>query len=198
MSGPRPVLRGERVFLRAGERDDIPTFVGWFNDGETTSFLLMRAPMSQAAEEGWFDRMLAAQGRDGYFFVICLLGGGQPIGTIGLFELDEINGSAGVGISIGEKSLWGKGFGTDALQALLDFGFGELRLERIWLDVYDYNVRGRRSYEKCGFVPEGTKRRGVYRRGEYSDVLLMSILRDEWAAQTRKRSWDYEDDRPAG
>ena len=60
-----------------------------------------------------------------------------------------------MGIVIGEKSLWGQGYGTDALNALLDFGFGELRLERIWLEVNDDNLRGKRSYEKCGFVLRG-------------------------------------------
>jgi len=192
----RPVIRGARVLLRAAERSDVPTFVRWFNDGEMLSYLLMRAPMSQAAEEGWFERMMATQGKDGYFFVICQLVDGAPIGTIGLFDLDEANGKAGVGISIGEKALWGKGLGTDALNALLDFGFGELRLERIWLEVYDYNERGRRSYEKCGFVLEGTQRRAVYKGGRFHDVQLMAILRDEWAAIERPRSWDYADDRP--
>ena len=197
--GPsRPVIRGERVYLRAAERSDIPTFVSWFNDGETLAYLSMRAPMSEAAEEGWFDRMLAGQGKEGYFFVICRLGDGRPIGSLGLFALDETNGSAGVGIALGEKQLWGQGLGTDALRALLDFGFGELRLERIWLDVYDFNDRGRRSYEKCGFVLEGTKRRAMYRQGEFHDVQLMAILRDEWAALGHRRSWDYADDQQAG
>jgi RimJ/RimL family protein N-acetyltransferase len=51
----------------------------------------------------------------------------------------------------------GQGLGTDAMFALLDFGFGQLRLERMWLEVYDFNRRARRSYEKCGFVLEGTE-----------------------------------------
>ncbi len=136
--------------------------------------------------------MLETQGKDAYHFVICLLADDQPIGTIGLFRIDHVNGSAGIGIAIGVKSLWGKGLGTDAMFALLDFGFGQLRLERMWLEVYDYNERARRSYEKCGFVLEGTERHAVYKQGRHHDVHLMSILRDEWAAQQRKRSWDYQ------
>lgn len=189
---PLHMIRGERVFLRGPERSDIPIFVRWFTDAETTSFLAMRAPMSLPMEENWFERMLAGQGKDGYLFVICSLESGEPIGNTALFDLDFSNGAAGMGITIGEKALWGRGYGTDALNALLDFGFGELRLERIWLDVYDFNVRARRSYEKSGFVLEGTKRHGFFRRGRHVDVLLMSILRDEWARLERKRSWDYE------
>lgn len=197
MTGPvpaLPVLRGERVFLRAPERTDIPTFVGWFNDSLTTSFVTMRAPMSLAMEEQWFEGMLQRQGKDGYHFVMCRLDDGKPIGTIGLFELDLTNGSAGIGITIGERSLWGRGYGTDAMHALLDFGFGQLRLERMWLDVYDFNVRARRSYDKAGFVLEGTRRRAMFKRGRYHDVHLMSILRDEWAAQERRRTWDYDEE----
>ncbi|MDP8905588.1 MAG: GNAT family N-acetyltransferase [Chloroflexota bacterium] len=187
-----PMLRGERVFLRASERSDIPLFVRWFNDAETASFLSQRAPLSVPLEEGWFERMLAGQGREGYHFVICRIDDDQPIGTVGLFALDHINGSAGMGISIGEKSLWGQGYGTDALNALTDFAFGELRLERVWLDVYEFNSRARRSYEKCGFVLEGTKRSAFFRRGRFVDIHLMSILRREWEQLDRRRSWDYE------
>jgi RimJ/RimL family protein N-acetyltransferase len=184
-----PMIRGRHVYLRAAERSDIPAFVRWLNDRDTASFLSLRAPLSVPLEEKWFERMLEDQGKGGYHFVICRLEEDRPIGTIGLFALDLVDGSAGMGITIGDKSLWGKGLGTDALLALLDFGFGELRLERIWLDVFDFNPRARRSYEKCGFVLEGTKRHAVHRRGEFHDIHLMSILRHEWQAQDRPRSW---------
>lgn len=187
-----PIIRGERVYLRAQERSDVPIFVRWFNDSETTSFLSMRAPMSEPMEEAWFNGMVGQQGKGTYHFTICLLVDDRPIGTIGLFDVDNVNGSAGIGISIGEKSLWGQGLGTDAMLALLDFGFGQLRIERMWLDVYDFNARARRSYEKCGFVLEGTRRHAIFKRGQFYDVQLMSILRDEWAAQDRKRMWEHD------
>lgn len=187
-----PVIRGERVYLRATERSDVPTFVRWFNDSETLSYLSMRAPMSEAAEEQWFTEMTKHEGKEAFHFVMCRLEDDRPIGTIGLFRVDTVNGNAGIGIGIGEKSLWGKGYGTDAMFALLDFGFGQLRLERMWLEVTDFNARARRSYEKCGFVLEGTERRAIFKVGRYHDIHLMSILREEWAAQERKRTWDYE------
>jgi RimJ/RimL family protein N-acetyltransferase len=189
---PLPILRGEHVYLRPAERADIPNFVRWLNDAETTSFLNMRAPMSEAMEEKWFEGMVERQGKDHYHYVICLLKNDQPIGSLGLFAVDYVNGNGGIGISIGEKSLWGKGYGTDAMNALLDFGFGMLRLERMWLEVYVFNKRARRSYDKSGFVLEGVERRGVFKQGRYLDVELMSMLRDEWAALPRKKSWDHE------
>ena len=180
--GTEPMITHGRVFLRAAERDDIPRFVAWFNDWRTTRTLGIRAPMSLASEERWFEGMLADQGKGGYFFVACLLEDDRPIGTIGLFELDLANGSAGLGISIGDAADRGRGLGTDMLRALLGFAFGQLRLERVWLDVYEVNPGARRVYERAGFVHEGTLRRAIFREGRHLDVHRMAILADEWRA----------------
>jgi RimJ/RimL family protein N-acetyltransferase len=181
-----PIIQGERVYLRPSERSDIDDFVRWFNDADTLRYLAMRAPMGRAAEERWFDGMLERQGKRDYLFVICLKEDGRAIGTIGLHEVDLEAGSAAFGIAIGEKAEWDKGYGTDALNAICDFGFGELRLERIWLDVYAPNLRAQRSYEKAGFQREGTMRRALFKRGEYADVHRMSLLRSEWRAMPRR------------
>ena len=188
----RPTIRGEKVYLRPPERDDVPLFVAWFSDADVLRHLMMRAPMSVALEEAWFERMLTAEGKTDYHFVICLLADGRPIGTVGLNDIHERSGHAEFGIAIGEKEEWGKGYGTDALNAICDFGFGELRLERIELHVYAENERGRRAYVKAGFVHEGTLRRAHFARGQHQDVHLMSQLRDEWQALPRKKSWEFE------
>lgn len=189
---PSPVIRGRHVYLRPAERSDLATFVRWFADAEVARNLALRAPFSQAMEEGWFERTVAAQGTSDYHFVICLRADGRPIGTIGLHGLDWENGSAEFGIAIGEKAEWNKGFGTDALNAICDFGFGELRLERIQLHVYTGNDAARRSYEKAGFRMEGTLRHARFDRGEHRDVHLMSLLRDEWQSMDRPRSWELD------
>jgi RimJ/RimL family protein N-acetyltransferase len=181
----RPIIRGEHVYLRPSERSDVPTFVRWFTDADVIRNLAMRAPMSLAAEERWFDRMLESQGREIHHFVICLLADDRAIGTVGLHDVDLRHGTAEFGIAIGEKGEWGRGYGTDATRAICDFGFAELRLERIGLFVYADNPRGRRAYEKAGFVHEATLRRAHYARGDHEDVHVMSILRAEWLAGPR-------------
>jgi RimJ/RimL family protein N-acetyltransferase len=186
----RPIIRGERVYLRAPERSDIPTFVRWFNDADILRNLAMRAPMSEAAEDRWFDQMLTTQGTTNLHLVICLADGDRAIGTIGLHGIDQTNGTAEFGIAIGEKDQWGKGYGTDATRAICDFGFGELRLERIGLHVYADNERGRRAYEKAGFTLEATLRRAHFARGEHHDVHVMGLLRDEWLARPGRRAWE--------
>jgi RimJ/RimL family protein N-acetyltransferase len=188
---PRPLLRAERLYLRPAERGDIPRFVRWLSDADVMRNLAMRLPMSTPLEEAWFERMLEAQGKTGYHFVICLLDDGRPIGTAGLEGLDWENGSAMFGILIGEKDEWGKGYATETLNAICDFAFGELRIERVWLEVYAENTRGIRAYEKAGFRHEGTRRHARFQRGEHQDAHVMSLLRDEWHALDRKRSWEY-------
>ena len=180
--GPTPPIATGLVYLRAAERRDIPIFVRWFNDLRTTRTLLMISPMSEASEERWFDQMIEHQGKDGWHFVVCRRADDRPVGTIGLHDVDLRNGSAGLGITIGDPADTGQGYGSDALRALVGFGFEQLRLERVWLDVYDYNERARRVYERIGFRHEGTLRRALYRDGAFHDVHRMAILRDEWSA----------------
>lgn len=178
-----PMLRGRLVFLRPAERTDLPTFVGWLTDAETTRNLLLRGPLSLAMEERWFEDLLEHHGGDRWHFVICRLADGRAVGVIDLHEIDMTNGGAGIGIVIGESADRSVGYGGDALAALLDFAFDELRLERVWLDVFDSNAGARRLYERVGFVREATFRHGVYRGGRYDDVHRLAILRSEWTGR---------------
>ena len=187
---PLPTIRGELVYLRPAERDDIDLFVRWFADAETTRYLSTRAPFSKAQEEKWFESMVEQQGKRQYHFVICLLADDRAIGTAGFHHVNQEDGHATFGISIGEKAEWSKGYGTDALRAICDFGFGQLRLERIELDVYITNLRAQRSYEKAGFVSEGILRHAQFADGAFQDLRRMSLLREEWAAQPQRRPWD--------
>lgn len=177
-----PMLRGELVYLRPAERSDIPLFVRWMSDARTTRNLLLRSPIGQAIEERWFDTMLEHHGRERWFFVICRLVDGRPVGSLDLHALDETNGSSGIGIAIGDPADTGQGYGSDALRVLVRFGFDELRLVRLWLDVYDENEGARRVYERLGFVQEATFRRGVFRGGRFRDVHRLGMLKEEWDA----------------
>lgn len=174
------MIYGERVRLRAIEREDIPTFVRWFNDPEVRHFLLMYEPMSKAKEEQWFEERLKA--KDDFLFAIeaHTEHGWVHIGNLGLHNVDWKNRSATFGIVLGEKAYWGQGYGTDATRTMLGFAFRELNLHRVTLDVHDYNPRAMRCYEKAGFRHEGTKREALFRDGRYHDVHIMSVLQHEF------------------
>jgi RimJ/RimL family protein N-acetyltransferase len=94
-------------------------------------------------------------------------------------------------MAIGEHAQRGKGYASDAVNALLDFCFGQLRLERVWLVTDEVNERAQHIYRKAGLVEEGRLRRAFYQDGRFQDDVRMAILRDEWEAIDRKRSWDY-------
>jgi RimJ/RimL family protein N-acetyltransferase len=174
------MIPGERVRLRALERDDVPTFVRWFNDPEVRHYLAAYLPMSMAQEERWLEARLDA--KDEFFFVVEALVDDvfTPIGTICLVGIDWKNSIANFGTMIGEKTYWGQGLGTEATRVLLRFAFEELNLHRVQLDVYDFNARAIRCYEKAGFQHEGTKRQALFRAGRYRDVHIMGILREEF------------------
>jgi RimJ/RimL family protein N-acetyltransferase len=104
------------------------------------------------------------------------------IGCLGLHEMDLRNRHAVFGISVGDKSYWGKGHGSEATRLILDHAFLTLNLNRVWLQVFEYNPRGIRCYEKIGFRHEGRLRQHVYRDGRYWDTLVMGILCSDWDA----------------
>jgi RimJ/RimL family protein N-acetyltransferase len=184
--GPEHILRDGPVFLRPAERDDLPIFVAWLTDARTTRTLALRSPLSQAGEERWFETMVERQGQGQWHFVICRVDDGRPVGAVELRDIDQTNGSAGLGIVIGDPADTGRGYGTAALRAVVAFGMDELRLERIWLDVYAFNDRARRVYERVGFVREGTLRHALFRGGRFHDVDRMAILPEEWHAAKRE------------
>jgi RimJ/RimL family protein N-acetyltransferase len=182
--GRVPILRGDRIYLRSGERTDIPMWVRWFNDLRTTRTTMFLGPIGTASEDAWFTQMSEHHGKDRWFFVICRLDDDRPVGSIDLHQVDLRNGSASLGIAIGDPVDTGKGYGSDALRTLLGFGFDQLRLERIELEVYDYNEGARRLYERVGFRHEGTSRHALYSDGAFHDVDRMSVLREEWTGRS--------------
>ena len=104
------------------------------------------------------------------------------VGNIGLFDVRTKDRGAELGIALGREYI-GRGYGTDAVRVIVDYGFREMGLHRIQLGVAPYNPAGIRAYEKAGFVEEGRYRESVLHDGHWYDEVLMSILDREWAAR---------------
>lgn len=178
---------GERIRLRRDERSDLPMFVEWLNDPLVRRFLSLHLPISQANEEGWFEKMLTLPPAEQPFAIeIMEKGGWCLIGNCGFFDFDQRVRSAEVGILIGEKTAWNKGYGTEVMRLLLRIGFETLNLNRIFLRVDRDNLGGIRAYEKAGFIHEGCFRQGTYRENHYQDMLFMSVLHSEWHPDEEK------------
>lgn len=168
--------------LRAIERSDIPRFVRWLNDPEVTEFLLISHPLSTDMEEKWYENQLQNDPASGQVMAIEVLVGDAwlHIGNTGLHDVNQISRYAEFGIFIGEKDYWNRGYGSMATNLILRYGFETLNLNRIYLHVYQNNLRGISSYEKAGFVKEGVLRQGVYKNGRYLDLIVMAMLKSEW------------------
>lgn len=174
------MFEGELVRLAHIQRSNLEAYKRWFRDYEVQRFLAPDGayPITDEAEEAWYER--AAISETAYGFAIHTLEGDRLIGNCSLFKIDNRSRHAEFGIIVGEKDYWGKGYGTDATRVLLRFAFDELNLNRVSLWVYAFNERAIRSYEKAGFVHEGTARQFIFREGQYHDAHLMAILREDW------------------
>jgi RimJ/RimL family protein N-acetyltransferase len=175
------MLYGKRIRLRGDERNDLPKFIEWLNDPDVRRYLAVSMPISQATEEQWFENMLKQPGEEHSLAIEIKDGEGwRLIGNCGFFDLNWRVRSAEVGLFIGDKSCWNKGYGTEVMLRLLRHGFETLNLNRIYLRVDSENLGGIRAYQKAGFVQEACLREADFRDGKYRDDLIMSVLRSEW------------------
>ena len=172
------MIHGERIVLRANERDDLPNYVRWLNDPRVQRYFGQFAPMSLEEETRWYESTF----QDPSIRALAIEFEGQHIGGAGFTHIDERNRSAEAGLFIGPPDLWDQGLGYDAMHTLVHFGFEQMNLHRIYLRVFAENARAIHLYEKLGFQHEGRWRQADYRHGRYHDMLWMSILHDEWAS----------------
>jgi RimJ/RimL family protein N-acetyltransferase len=154
----------------------------WSRDSEFFMLFDSDPVMTRNAQRaGEFFRERAEKERPGAFpFLVQRLDDDRIIGEGGLWGAFAKDRDAWVSIGIGERELWGKGYGSDALNVLLRFAFRELNLHRVNLVTFEYNLRAVRAYEKLGFVHEGALRGALRRGGKRWNILFMGILRREW------------------
>ena len=175
------MIEGERIILRAWERDDLPVFTRWLNDPEVTVYVGRPFPnLSLEQETAFYDETLE---ENGYRYVIVVKESGVMVGTCSFYHRDERNRAVEVGIIIGEKDYWSQGYGREALKLMLKIGFEGLGMNRIWLRHVDFNGRGHRAYEAAGFREEARMRQSVWVNGAMRDDVFMSVLAEEYWAQ---------------
>ena len=174
------MLVGERVTLRAMRREDLPRLWEFNNDLEVELAGGGDPPMPQSFERlvaDW-ERETAKGGRDDAWFAIDAEG--EFIGQCGLMHANETARTAEMGIGIGDRRYWGRGYGREAVGLLLEYAFRYRNYRRVWLWVHGDNERAIRSYIACGFAEEGRLREHVFSNGRYVDAVYMGVLRDEW------------------
>jgi RimJ/RimL family protein N-acetyltransferase len=168
---------GSRVRLTSLEEADLPALFKWINDRELVLMSSAYKPVSAVEHRRWFDEI--RERPDTYIFAIRMQDGSSPIGTCQLHDVNRAHRNAELQIRIGDANARGRGYGTEAVRLLVQFGFSELKLHRIHLHVFVSNTVAQRVYEKAGFVQEGLLRDAAFVEGRYVDMVVMSILNDD-------------------
>jgi RimJ/RimL family protein N-acetyltransferase len=174
------VLKSERLGFVTLIREDIPTMTAWFQNLEYGAYLMGSGhrPLTLEAETKWFEEN-ATPSQSLVCFGILELETQRLIGTCSLMDINLVNGIATLGIGIGEPECLGKGYGTEAVKLLVEYGMFFLNLHNIKLEVFGFNPRAMRAYEKAGFSLVGRRRAAYVLGGERYDDIIMDITRDE-------------------
>jgi len=182
------MLQGQKVILRAMTRQDLVRLCQFNNDLEVELAGGGDPPLPQslARLQAEFDAKVSQGDRDGTGFAI--EADNKFIGQCALFQFDQVARTCELGITIGDKDYWGRGYGREAVGLLLDYGFRFHNLRRVFLSVNGNNERAICAYRACGFEEEGRLRDHVWNDNTYVDLVYMGILREEWENVRQKKT----------
>lgn len=170
-------LVGDRIYLSPRRIEDAEKFAEWMNDFQVTDYT------------GRSGQIITLQGEISYLekepnpeatFSIVTLDEDKLIGTVGLEKIERTHRVATLGIFIGDKDYLSKGYGTEAIRLLLDYGFNYMNLHNIKLQLVSFNERALKCYKKCGFKETGRIRENRFVNGKYYDTIIMDILESEF------------------
>ncbi len=166
-------LVGERIYISPMNPDDAEIYTKWLNDENIVQYLsIHNSLVSIPGEKEYLDNCCKQE----FHMCIVKLDNDELIGNIALENIDYKNGSAELGIFIGEESNLSKGYGSEAINLMTNFGFKELRLHTIYLTVFGNNERAKKAYTKCGFTECGRRHEALYRDGKYYDLIYMELI----------------------
>jgi RimJ/RimL family protein N-acetyltransferase len=173
---------GKRVHLRPIEPEDLDNIMKHWNNLEMRQYLAHAIPMSRAAERDFLDTLSKADPwKDGRMVLAIENRKSQEyLGSISLGNISKQNRNAELGIAILDPNNFGKGYGTDSIKVMLWVGFNILGLESIYLSTFPQNERGQRAFKSAGFKQAGVLRRGIFTMGEFRDLIIMDVLKEEF------------------
>ena len=172
-------ITGNKILLRAISLKDTKLLMDLINDPETEKMLGGSSfPVSLEGQEKWIQSQIGRQ--DVLRCVVALKENIESgLGTVILSDISYKNGVAQIHIKMDKRHGRGKGYGTDALNAMLDYAFNEMRLNCIYAEVLEYNHISQKLFEKCGFHRDGFLRSRVFKDGKYVNVISYSRLKED-------------------
>lgn len=175
------MLKGERVTLRAMRKDDLERLHQFANDVEVELLGGGDPPRPRTLErmQHEFDEEQKKDKQD-EAFNFAIEADGKFIGSCGLWRFDLAARTCVLGIAIGDRDYWGRGYGREAIRLLLDYAFRLRNMRKVLLDTSSTNERAQRCYRACGFVEEGRLRAQEWSGGQYVDRIYMGVFREEF------------------
>lgn len=170
-------LEGNNIILRAVELKDADLLLELINDSEIEYMIGgWSFPISSKNQIDWINSL--ENKTNTLRGIIEVKQTGVAIGTVILTDIDYKNGNAEIHIKLKSSEFGKKGYGTEAINTVVNYAFDELRLHLIHARVNNYNIASKNLFEKCGFVEEGILKDRFYKKGEYVDVVSYSIVKE--------------------
>jgi RimJ/RimL family protein N-acetyltransferase len=181
------MIQGEKVFLRGLEREDFKLMHTWLNDEEVMEWARSRPDNTASMEsiEKEFEADVKGENPNRRTFIVVEKSTGKPIGWASIRWWRPFSTTADIGLAIAERSLRGRGYGTEATALLVKLAFDQHNMHKVELWTRSDNKAAQRAATKCGFKQEGRFRETVYFNGKYHDGLLFGMLRQEYESKKR-------------
>ena len=173
------MIRGEKIFLTELDFANSETIRGWLNDPEVYKYLMVgHTPISVDDERRYYEAQAASA--DAQNFEIHVAEDGRYIGNVGIKDIHPVHRHAELGIAIGRKEDWGKGFGFDAIVTCLRYAFDTLGLHTVKIRAHAGHTRALALYRRVGFVEVGRERETVFQEGRFADYVVLDIVDREF------------------
>jgi len=172
------MLIGDKVGLRLVEEEDLPLLARWRNAPQTRLLFFTPFMVSLAAQKKWYEALLNDPTR--MQFMILRLEDNVPIGTIGLSHIDYRNQEAEISNPIIDPAESHSQWGNDAVVTLIRYAFKDLNLHRVYSHHYAFDTSSMEQAAELGFQQEVVARKAAFVKGQFHDVIMMALLKEEW------------------
>jgi len=183
------MLKAELVGLTAIEREDLRQLMDWRNDPRLRRYFREYREINIPMQEAWFEQKALSDPMT-IMFAIRRLDDNELLGSCGLVRINWISRHAEISLYIGWDGAYvdNEGYAEESSNLLLDYGFSELNLNKIWIEVYAFDKKKKILFSKLGFNVDGVLRQNYFYKGKFWDSCIMSMLSSEW----RKKKYKNE------
>ncbi len=172
------MIHGEQIALRLIEEDDLTLLARWYNNVQLPPIFYRRPLVSDFGQKNWYDALISDPTR--MQFTVVQLADSFPVGSVGLQRIDYRNQNAEVVPLVADPSKDFSEFAADAIKVMINYAFRDLNLQRLFIELTNSHQDARHTATEIGFKAEGIYRKAAFTNGEYEDVHLLAVLREEW------------------